>query len=515
VLTHRGESNSAYAIWAADDPHAQAYAVLFTPESQRMVQALNLGNAPDAAAKADRCLACHSLPVSGARTADARGNVSVLLSDGVSCEACHGPAEKYLAAHTMQGWHPPGDSQFDSSLRMKNTVDIASRAKICAGCHVGQPDAEGRPWRDVNHDLIAAGHPRLNFDFAAYMATLPAHWNAKKHPERFDELHSLVAGQFMTADAALKVLETRANAAKQPAISTNADKSYETMPFVSATWPEFSEYDCFACHHDLRGRSWRQQLIQPGDNPLRSSAADSTDAPQPKRGSPGWGTWYFETPRILAHTPAIISPTDGKHWLASLNQLTLAMQSPAPEPAKVAALAHDSGVNLETAWSSSPWSALLTAPTADPQSLRTALLKSLATEFKRHRPSDWDQFVQYYLALVAIERSQNPTDVTGPIASASAAHPTPIDEVLLEIRNRLSFPSDEEAASGNSTDARSKTPLAGSKSILRILRQGFNSPLKFDPDAKQEGAARGDLAGKNLAELFDEAFRLLGDPKPT
>ena len=517
VLTRRGESNSAYAIWAANDPHAQAYAVLFTPESQRMAQALNLGDAQDAAAKADRCLACHSLPVSGSRSADAIGDVSALLSDGVSCEACHGPAEKYLSAHTMQGWHPPGDPQFDPSLGMKNTVDIAARAKVCVGCHVGQPDAKGRPWRDVNHDLIAAGHPRLNFDFAAYMATLPAHWNAKKHPERFDELHSLVAGQFITADAALKVLEGRANAAneaaaKERAVSTNAVKVAAAAPFVNATWPEFAEYDCFACHHDLHGKSWRQQLIHPNENPLRPAIADSIDAPQPKRGSPGWGTWYFAMPRILAITPGVMPQADAKQWLASLNQLALSMQTPSPEPGKVASLAHDSAAKLETAWPTSPWNAS-SSPTADSQALRSALLKSLAAEFKRHRPSDWDQFVQYYLALVAIERSQNPASTVDKGDSGLDEHSKPIDEVLLEIRNRLSFPADDEIASGKPADGSTKSPGATSKSILRILRRGFNSPMKFDPDAKQDNAAPGDLAGKSLVELFDEAFKLMGaDP---
>jgi Cytochrome c554 and c-prime len=515
VLTRRGESNSAYAIWAANDPHAQAYAVLFTPESQRMAQALNLGDAQDAAAKADRCLACHSLPVSGGRSADAIGDVSTLLSDGVSCEACHGPAEKYLSAHTMQGWHPPGDPQFDPSLGMKNTVDIAARAKVCVGCHVGQPDAEGQPWRDVNHDLIAAGHPRLNFDFAAYMATLPAHWNAKKHPERFDELPSLVAGQFITADAALKVLEGRANAAneavtKERASLQNTDKYRTAAPLVTATWPEFAEYDCFACHHDLHGKSWRQQLIHPNENPLRPAVADSTDAPQPKRGTPGWGTWYFATPRILALTPGILPQADAKQWLASLNQLALSMQTPSPEPRKVASLAHDSAANLETAWSASPWSALSSAPTADSQAMRSALLKSLAAEFKRHRPSDWDQFVQYYLALVALERSQNPASTVDKGDSNTDAHSKLIDEVLLGIRNRLSFPADDEIAADNSENPSTKSSVVASKSILRILRQGFNSPMKFDPDAKQDNAAPGDLAGKSLVELFDEAFKLMG-----
>jgi len=130
TLTRRGESNSAYVIWLSSDPHAQAYTVLSTPEAQHMAEALNLSDAT----KADRCLACHSLSIGGAHPAASAGiNPTALLADGVGCEACHGPAEKYLAEHTLNRWHKPGDPKFDPSFGMTDTADIAPRAAICAG----------------------------------------------------------------------------------------------------------------------------------------------------------------------------------------------------------------------------------------------------------------------------------------------------------------------------------------------------------------------------------------------
>src|SRR5262249_21263449 len=227
-----GESNSAYVMWLSTDPHAQAFAVLSTPEAQHMAEALDLGDAT----KADRCLACHSLSIGGTHPAAAPNvNPAALRADGVGYEACHGPAEKYLAEHTLNRWRKPGDPKFDPSFGMTDTAGITPRAAICAGCHVGQPDAEGRPWRDVNHDLIAAGHPRLNFEFSAYMASLPPHWNVKRDPERFDELHSWIAGQLASADAALKLLDRRA--ASAPSASSAAERT-----FVPGVWPELSEY---------------------------------------------------------------------------------------------------------------------------------------------------------------------------------------------------------------------------------------------------------------------------------
>ena len=59
-----------------------------------------------------------------------------------------------------------------------DTKNLVSRIEQCAGCHIGQDARGGLPLRDVNHDLIAAGHPRLNFEFAAYHENQPKHWKS-------------------------------------------------------------------------------------------------------------------------------------------------------------------------------------------------------------------------------------------------------------------------------------------------------------------------------------------------
>ena len=48
---------------------------------------------------------------------------------------------------------------------------------------------------------------------------------------------------------------------------------------AEAPWPELSEYDCFACHHDLADPSWRQQEF--------AAAAGA------KPGAVPWGSWHF------------------------------------------------------------------------------------------------------------------------------------------------------------------------------------------------------------------------------
>src|SRR5437870_3137050 len=72
---------------------------------------------------------------------------------------------------------PPGHSAKYGS--MAHLSDPKVRAETCAGCHVGAPAGLGAPLRDMNHDLIAAGHPRLNFDYATYLRALPPHWAEK------------------------------------------------------------------------------------------------------------------------------------------------------------------------------------------------------------------------------------------------------------------------------------------------------------------------------------------------
>jgi len=137
--------------------------------------------------------------------------------------------------------------------------------------------------------------------------------------------------------------------------------------------------------------------------------------------------------------------------------------------------------------SSSVEASLTSAMPADRAALRSALLKLLENQFHRQRPRDWDEFVQSYLALVAIQRSQ------------AQASDSPAVDLLEAIRNRLSFPR----VSAESRPAATLSPN------LRVMNPGFNSPLDFDPDAKQAGAPADDLAGKSLIELFDEVFRIL------
>src|SRR5262249_11794199 len=156
----------------------------------------------------------------------------------VSCEACHGPASRWDVEHITTAWAvPEGRKKRCEAAGMTWLNDLASRAKTCAGCHVGAAaDKEkGLPLREVNHDLIAAGHPRLTFEFAVYSARMPHHWDERDRTRAGQPLvkrtpvEEWEAGQLASARAGLTLLADRAQRA-----TTN-----------KAPWPEFAELDCY------------------------------------------------------------------------------------------------------------------------------------------------------------------------------------------------------------------------------------------------------------------------------
>ena len=218
-----------YSIWAMQDKHAQAFTVLSNPVALRMARLLGLG-APDQEAK---CLACHALtapPEERGRTLD--------LSDGVSCEVCHGPASAWLGEHTTRGW----THERSVALGMYDTRDLVKRTELCLNCHLGDKD------RVVDHEMVAAGHPDLYFELSSFSAALPRHW--KTPPE---SAPAWEAGEWAVGQAA----QLRRDLDRLAALAQ------------AGTWPEYSQFDCFACHHSLTdaAHSWRQERGYAGRRP--------------------------------------------------------------------------------------------------------------------------------------------------------------------------------------------------------------------------------------------------------
>ena len=376
---------TSYSVWATSDRHAEAYTVLFEDLASRIEQKLGppQGGHPVLPSEDGRCLGCHT-------TTSPTTNKNLRI-DGVSCEACHGPAEKWLVSHTLAGFKNLPDAQKYVLDGMRNTKDLAKRADTCVACHVGSAvrQSDGYP-REVNHDLIAAGHPRLNFEFSAFMVNMPRHWQT---PD--DEARVWAVGQIKSSQAALELLADRA----QPDQGTTT----ASQPHV---WPEFSEYDCFSCHHRL-DTSNRHRSIDAGatgDEPLRL-------------GSLRWGSWY--TPM-----PAIVASLKPRSDFAGFETIITEMATSQPDLFKVATAARNTANALNDML---PTAYSLCA--GNPQ-----LGKIINDVIEAADVTNWDSSAQTYLALVALHNAQ--------VMKQGSANQRDqaIVRALSTLRERLRFP---------------------------------------------------------------------------
>jgi hypothetical protein len=343
-----GTLGSEYTTWVTRDPHARAFEVLFSTRSKGIERNIkHLKRIEDAHAERDSlCLKCHTTNEPGPP------RESFSLEDGVGCESCHGPAEKWLTQHYR--WRGRSDADKETLGFRLTGRDLVRRAATCVPCHVGAPD------REVNHDLIAAGHPPLRFEFGAYHANLPKHWNVGRDKEgRLDfEVLAWAVGQVVTARAALELLSHRAA--------------------VGKTWPEFAEYECFSCHHELGEPSWRQE---------RGYSAR-------KAGSPAWGTWYFSG--MLGEALALGKETGASEVLRKLHEV---MQTPTPDRTDVLRLARTAAGQLEPRG--------LARSISTPAGASTLEERLARVEHGGKGPAEatWDEAAQRYLALAALQNA--------------------------------------------------------------------------------------------------------------
>src|SRR6266581_4210624 len=242
-----------YSTWIIRDKHSRAYQALLGDVGEHMALILKLGAKAE---EAPKCLACHAL-----NPAPEQRGRAFEISEGVSCENCHGPASAWLGPHTTKLW--PHEKSV--ALGMHDTRDVIHRTGKCLECHLGTRA------KFVDHEMIAAGHPDLYFELDSFSAVMPRHWKDPREsaPGKPAEDSNWVGvrdwsvGQAVQLRVAMQRLAWRANA------NDGAGKSN--------IWPEYSELSCIACHHSLgpAQNSWRQEHgysgRRPGDPPWNAS----------------------------------------------------------------------------------------------------------------------------------------------------------------------------------------------------------------------------------------------------
>ncbi len=229
-----------YTIWSSpDDFHSKAYRTLSSPRSQAIAAKLGLASASTATI----CLDCHAdnVPV-------AQRGPKFQLTDGVSCEACHGGAEKWIETHTQKS----AGHRDNVSKGMYPSEQPLARAELCLSCHMGTRD------KFATHVIMGAGHPRLYFELEVFSYNQPPHYVVDEdyiaRKGRIEQMNLWVTGQIENARRYLELLQTRL-----------------TVP--DSFLPEFALYDCFSCHHPMDKQRWTRARagagIQPGTLPLQ------------------------------------------------------------------------------------------------------------------------------------------------------------------------------------------------------------------------------------------------------
>jgi hypothetical protein len=363
-----------YTRWLAHDRHANAYQVLREEPSKQIARNLDLKKPPHEEA---RCLACHTNPEAAGLVVQrflerspgdlAGQRVREEITFGVGCESCHGAAEKWLVPHTQPGWAKKLTKQEQKDYGWQPMGDLTTRAQTCVGCHIGAPadGKHGLPGRDMNHDLIAAGHPRLNFELGAFLANMPPHWNEKGKDQSPAQVWAV--GQVCSTEAALKLLADRADA-KDLQLGDRAN------PKNDRPWPEVAEYGCFACHHDLSEPSWRQKRGYGNRTP----------------GSLSFGTWYLAVPRALASQQGLADEP--------FKDLAESMGKAYPDRRKVGQQAKTAATQMEN------WREKLRTKPYAAASLRELLLD--LTKDQSQIEWDWDTAEQLYLATLALSEAE-------------------------------------------------------------------------------------------------------------
>ena len=229
-----------YLTWSRMDKHARAYNILLNERSQRIARNLGL---MEPAHEAKICLDCHAHVIPEKH----RGE-RFKITDGVTCESCHGPAEKWVKTHVEPGNSATAQHAANIDDGMYPTSDAVARAKLCMSCHYGNKD------KLVTHRIMGAGHPRMSFELDTFTEIAPKHFVVDKdYSERkkvWDGAKTWAIGQALAVSETMNIL---------------ADPKRGR----DGVFPELVLFDCHACHHPMSENRWKPKTafgpsISPG-----------------------------------------------------------------------------------------------------------------------------------------------------------------------------------------------------------------------------------------------------------
>ena len=291
-------AQNEYVVWSRLDKHAGAYKLLLNAQSKSIAAKLAL---PQPAHKSAVCLDCH------AHNPVTPPGPKHQIADGVSCEACHGPAERWLAGHTA----PDASHASNMAAGLFPVEQPLKRAELCLSCHLGAKD------KVVTHRIMAAGHPRLSFELNTFTQLQPSHAKAKPATER--PTHAAFGVQVWALGQAV-------------AVTAQLDLLMDPVRGRDGAFPELTLFDCHACHRPMAEARW---------------TSNSAFGP---RTSPGLVRLNDSAMVMLQQILRQTDPALGERFGAAVAQLhqSLAGQgNPAPSSANLKALANAAVQSLQ------------------------------------------------------------------------------------------------------------------------------------------------------------------------
>lgn len=206
---NRNVSQNEYTTWFRFGQHSRSQQTLRSQKAIGITQTLGQAKPWQNAS----CLGCHSTnaPLD-------QHSASFSEEDGISCEACHGPAESWVSSHHR------GKKNGAQPLPLWKP---AQEAASCLGCHSPSND------KPMTHKVFAAGHPPLSFELVTFSQMQPAHvvydndYSQRKAAP--SDLARWFAGQFASTKNYLARLETH-------------------IPQTKSIVPDGTLFSCNSCH---------------------------------------------------------------------------------------------------------------------------------------------------------------------------------------------------------------------------------------------------------------------------
>ena len=343
-----------YLTWLQLDRHSKAHEVLAGPESRKIAQNLGLS---EPAESAPLCLECHAF-----RPPEDLVVGHLEPEEGISCEACHGPASGWLGPHTEESW----TKQDGIEAGLIDLSDPVRRGELCLSCHRGDETQK------VDHRLIAAGHPQLVFELDNFSGDMPSHWRADPQA---DGARGWALGQVVALREELELVAATA---------------------AAGHWPELSLMTCDDCHHSLRERRWLNRGVR---RPV---------------GLPAWSPAKWAVTRHVVRRFAPDQEASLDRALDRLARNVSQLGSPPSDAAVAAREAHDALLPVLPAVQEATW---------DDRQIRE-LLRSLAEDRNVLAGADRDTALQAFLAVNSLASDlirRDPTILRGGLIDAVEA----------------------------------------------------------------------------------------------